>query len=252
MATWTDLEQELNDWASARRVPTFWWRDDDTEAPGATLDRLLALSRRHGVPLHLAVVPARLDRALARRLAGETDVFTLQHGFAHRNHEPEGHGASEIGDHRDLALQLDDLRRGWKRLEEAGLPNLLPAVAPPWNRISQKTVGQLAGLGYRMLSTSFPRRQARPATGLVQVNIHVDPIRWKDGPRFRGEQRVLEGIRRHLADRRNGTVDPEEPTGILTHHLQTDEETWAFVDTLFSRLTGRVRWARLADMLDAV
>lgn len=252
MAEWSDLDAELARWDAAELVPTFWWRDDDLRAPGPALDRLLDMAGRHGLPLHLGVVPEGLDPGLAERLAGEPDVYAMQHGFAHINHEPKGLGASEIGDHRDTELQLRDLRAGWDRLTEAGIPNLLAALAPPWNRISDRTVGHLAGLGYRILSTSYPRAAASPAAGLMQVNVHFDPIRWKHGARFRGEARILDGICRHLADRREGLVDRDEPTGMVTHHLQTSDEVWDFMDRLLDHLSHRsARWVRLADLLDA-
>lgn len=252
MADWSDLDEELNRWHAAGAGPSFWWRDDDARAPGAALDRLLDLARRHGLPLHLAVVPADVGPALSDRLSQEPDVFAMQHGYAHVNHEPRGHGASEIGDHRDMARQLDDLRAGWERLNGAAVPRLLPALAPPWNRISPRTVQHLADLGYRLLSTSHPRAAQRPTDGLMQVNIHVDPIRWKEGPRFRGTARILDAICTHLADRRTCRVDGTEPTGILTHHLQTDDRVWSFLDDFFGHLSSRsVTWLRLADILDS-
>ena len=252
MADWSDLDRELNRWEAAGLVPTFWWRDDDAERPCPALDRLLALSQSHGLPLHLAVVPAGAGPELSERLARERDVFALQHGLAHLNHEPRGLGASEIGDNREITRQLDDLRDGWQRLNAAEIPNLLAALAPPWNRIAAGTVGHLAGLGYKALSTSHPRAHRMPAEGLMQVNIHVDPIRWKDGAGFRGTARILDAICQHLADRRLGRVDSGEPTGILTHHLQTDEEVWDFLDAFFDHLPrGRVDWVRLSDLIDA-
>ena len=56
MATWTELDDELNRWAEAGIVADFWWRDDDAEAPGPELDRLLALAGAHGGPMHLSLI----------------------------------------------------------------------------------------------------------------------------------------------------------------------------------------------------
>lgn len=253
MAVWSDLETELKRWHASGETPTLWWRDDDVRAPSPALDRLLGLVRRHDVPLHLAVVPQAIDPALADRLALDPRVITMQHGLAHVNHEPKGAGASEIGDHRDLELQLRDLRDGWQRLNAAGLPNIIAALAPPWNRISEATVPHLAGLGYRILCTSYPRQSRSPADGLMQVNIHVDPIRWKGGARFRGLERTLDGFCEHLRDRRLGRADRDEPTGMLTHHLQTSDDVWEFVNDLLDRMSRQsVRWVRLSDLSDAV
>lgn len=252
MAEWSDLDAELIRWDAAGTVATFWWRDDDVQAPTDALDRLLGLARQYELPLHLAVVPDGLDPNLATRLAAERDIHTMQHGFAHKNHEPRGAGASEVGDHRDMEFQLRDLRDGWQRLRQANLPNLLAAFVPPWNRISDRTVPHLARLGYGLLSASHPRATEFPAPGLLQVNIHVDPIRWKGGAHFRGTARILDGICEHLADRRSGTVDRGEPTGLSTHHLQMTDDVWDFVGELLDRLSRRpVRWLRLADLVDA-
>ena len=253
MASWSDLDQELNVWRAAGKVPSFWWRDDDTDAPAASLDRLIGLSDRFAAPLHLAVVPAAIDPGLAPRLSRARDVHVLQHGFAHINHEPKGARASEIGQNRDTALQLRDLAEGWRRLQAAGLPNLLPVLVPPWNRVADCTVAELPGLRYRMLSAFDARSQASPLPGLRQVNAHVDPIRWKRGAEFRGVEPTLDALVSHLTQRRLGQVDSTEPTGFLTHHLQTDAATWEFVEALLERLTHRDAgtWVRLSSVLEA-
>lgn len=250
MTTWLDLERELSAWRNTGLTPTFWWRDDDAEAATPALDRLIGLAERHGAPLHLAVVPSGVCAGLAERLARASEVYTLQHGYAHINREPPGARASELGQHRPLAYQIADLRLGWQRLAEAGLPNLLPAFAPPWNRIADRTVARLPELGYRLLSTCHARKSPSPVQGLHQVNIHVDPIRWKGGAGFRGTAATLEILVRHLRERRTGQADRDEPTGLSTHHLQTDEPVWAFLDELLTRLGpgSGAEWVRLARL----
>lgn len=252
MATWSDLERELSIWHAAGVTPTFWWRDDDAESPSPALDTLLALAQRHSVPIHLAVVPKSVGPALANRLSHATDTYVLQHGFAHVNNEPQGARASEVGEHRDINLQLRDLKDGWQRLVQAQIPNLLPGFAAPWNRIADKTVAHFPNLGYRLLSTCHARKSPSPVAGVTQVNIHFDPIRWKQGPKFRGTEATLEGVVEHLVQRRTGLVDKTEPTGLSTHHLQTDDTVWSFTDQLLERLThnGASEWIRLSSFLD--
>ena len=114
MASWADLDDELRLWRAAGEIPTFWWRDDDTEAPTADLERLIALAERFSAPLHLAVVPHAIDPGLAPRLGASPLVYALQHGFSHKNHEPKGARASEVGVNRDIALQEADLTLGWQ------------------------------------------------------------------------------------------------------------------------------------------
>lgn len=246
MATWADLDAELRLWKDAGRSPTFWWRDDDTQAPTAELDRLAGLAERYAAPLHLAVIPAEIDPDLAPRLTASSLVYAMQHGFAHINHEPAGTRASEIGDLRDVTLQVADLREGWRRLLTAKLPNLLPVLVPPWNRVSQKTLPHLAPLGFRMLSAFQGGASADGIAGLRQINAHVDPVCWKNGAEFRGTEKTLAQVVEHLSARRHGQA--EEPTGFLTHHLQTDAATWDFIDQFLDRLQG-YDWVRLSSVL---
>jgi hypothetical protein len=253
MAMWAELDAELTLWAQAGEVPSFWWRDDDCEAPTDDLDRLIALAERFGAPLHLAVVPANIDAGLAGRLAASPSVYAMQHGFAHINHEPKRTGASEVGMLRDLALQEADLREGWRRMVAAGLPNLLPVFVPPWNRIADKTVQILSQLGYTVLSDFYRRPHPSPVKGLMYFNAHIDPIRWKEGAKFAGTEKTLEQCVVHLRQRRTGEAERAEPTCFCTHHLQTDEATWDFSADLMARLThgARTSWPALPELMTA-
>jgi hypothetical protein len=136
-------------------------------------------------------------------------------------------------------------------LVRAQLPNLLPGVAPPWNRMSDATLAELPGLGYRFISAFEGPTSNLPIDGLLRVNAHVDPIRWRHGKMFRGTETTLELITNHLALRREGSVDFAEPTGILTHHLETGADIWNFMDQLFDRLSfqGIAKWISLASLL---
>ena len=82
MATWAELDTELALWQAQGEQPSFWWRDDDTEAPTQALARLIELSAKYDAPLHLAVIPADIHRDLADILRAAPHVWCLQHGFA--------------------------------------------------------------------------------------------------------------------------------------------------------------------------
>lgn len=251
MSTWLDLDQELELWHKADQVPTFWWRDDDAHAATPALDRLLKTSARHHVPAHLSVIPAKLQPSLVARLADCLDVYTLQHGFAHVNYEPKGHGASEFGDHRPMADQIGDLTGGWDILLQAEIPRLLPVFVPPWNRMAHTTAAQLQALGYKIVS-AYGTHTARVDHGSLQrIDGHADPIRWKHANAFRGTASMLDLIITHLADRRTGRADIAQPTGFLTHHLQTEPAVWDFADALFERLSykGIAQWVTLPELI---
>jgi hypothetical protein len=121
---------------------------------------------------------------------------------------------------------------------------LLPVLVPPWNRIAQRLIPQLAGLGYRGLSCFAAREWYKESHGLSIANCHVDPVHWKKGGAFRGEHKSLSMLIAHLRARRQGHVDADEPTGVLTHHWSHDEATWAFLERLFEQTRNRrdVRW----------
>jgi hypothetical protein len=97
--------------------------------------------------------------------------------------------------------------------------------------------------GLRGFSAYGPRPTARPI-GIFHVNTHVDIIDWRGTRGFCGEEIALNAAVSHLAARRTGTADADEPTGWLTHHAVHDVAAWDFLERLFER-TRRMsaRWA---------
>jgi len=65
VSDWQALDAELDAWSAAGRTAELWWRDDDAIVPTPALDRLLDIRRRSGVPIALAVIPARAQATLA-------------------------------------------------------------------------------------------------------------------------------------------------------------------------------------------
>lgn len=244
MADWAALDTELSAWTAAGITPRLWWRDDDAQTVTPALERLLDLSQTHQVPAHLSVIPDGMRPDLAPRLRDTDHVYVLQHGLSHTNHEPKGMPASEVGDTRDIALQMDDLSRGWDVLATAQMPRLLRGFVPPWNRIGDATRVRLPDWGYTFLSAYEGRGDAAAVAGLTHIDAHLDPIRWKYDRVFRGEDKMLAMLLAHLQDRRAGT--PSQPIGYVTHHLQTSDAIWQFTDQLFARTRGM--WATVPDM----
>jgi peptidoglycan/xylan/chitin deacetylase (PgdA/CDA1 family) len=231
MAGWDDLRRELEGWADSERQATFWWRDDDAEAPGPELARLLALAERSGVAPALAVVPAGAGRPLVETLAGGHDVLT--HGLRHRNLAPAGERKAEFGPHRPLCEMLADAAAGRERLRQLFGHRALPVFVPPWNRLAAALTPHLPDAGFAALSTLSVRARADPAPGLRQVNCHVDPINWRGARAFVGEPAALDAVLTHLRARRLGHVDAGEPTGVMSHHRVQDDATWGFLERLF-------------------
>ena len=225
---WSDLTDELDAWQAEGRTASLWWRDDDAVAPGPALDRLAALAHEHGVTVGLAVIPALAEPALAPWL-GSARAEVLQHGWAHRSHASPGEKKTELGGRRAPDDVMAELTRGFRRLGEIAGSRLRPVLVPPWNRIDPGLIPSLPHAGFCGLSTYGPRAGAEPAPGLRQANCHVDVVDWRGGRGFVGCGRALASVIAHLAARRARSVDPAEPTGLLTHHAVHEESTWTFV-----------------------
>jgi len=236
---WDGLQAELDAWAAAGREAQIWWRDDDAAAPSPALERLLELAAGQAVPLALAVIPAKAEAALADLLDGqaaETTVF--QHGFAHANNARSGAKKCELVDPQARPAILDELRRGRDSLTARCGRRFLPVLVPPWNRIAAALLPRLPGLGFSGLSTYKARAATEAAPGLTQVNCHLDLMQWRPERRFLGTEAALDLLRGHLAAKRQGTADPGEPSGILSHHQVHDGAAWDFLGELLARLAG--------------
>ncbi len=235
------LLRVLDRLAGEGRSVTLWWRDDDAVAPTAPLDRLLALSRDWTVPLTLAVIPARTGPALAQGLNGVAGVAVAVHGWSHENHAGPGEKKQELGAHRPAPEVLETLARGKDRLTALFGAAALPVLVPPWNRIAPDVVAGLPALGFRALSVYGP---ARPAP-LRVVNTHVDLMDWRGSGGGHPPETLLADLARAIG------THPEEPIGILSHHLVHDEAAWRFLPALFAltRDHPACRWAGLEQLL---
>jgi hypothetical protein len=234
MNSWAALDEEIAQWRDAGREIELWWRDDDAVDVGPALDRLVQLHRATSAPLALAVVPAQATAALAARLADESMIDVLQHGYAHVNHAGAAEKKMELGLQRPAMIVLGDLGTGWMALERLFGPRALAVLVPPWNRIAPALVPALPEIGFRGLSTFGARTRSEPVRGLRQVNTHVDLIDWRGGRGFVGAENALGALVRSLAAAR---IQSGEPVGILSHHLAMDEGAWDFLMSLLGRAT---------------
>ncbi len=248
MTGWADLAVELDAWASEGRVAALWWRDDDAADATEPLEQLLDLAGKASVPLTLAVIPTGATPALCDLLAGYPNAELAQHGYAHLNHAGSGEKKIELGAHRPADHVIAELAAGWQALDQRfgnrlGF-RLQPILVPPWNRIAPHLIPMLPELGYAGLSTFGARSRAEPVAGLRQINTHIDIMDWRGGRCFVGEDRALTLTVEQLCARRFGTVDDDEPTGLLTHHLVHDQGAWRFIGRLINEVAGHAagRW----------
>lgn len=247
---WEDLSTELDVWSELNRTATFWIRDDDAQTSTLRLERLLGLGKKYDAPLGLAVIPDGCEAMLSSTLGRYEGISVLQHGYAHKNHAPPDQKKAEYGDHRGAPARLAELARGRQMLAALLPDHFVPVLVPPWNRIDKRLLDSLPSTGFEGLSTYQPRESREPVAGLIQSNCHADLINWRGSRSFIGESTVLEQITGHLRRRRRNEVD-DEPTGVLTHHLDHDEACWEFLETLLEH-TRRHRAARWLDVSEVM
>lgn len=247
-AVWRALADECACWHASGAAVEFWWRDDDAARPVPALRRLLELANAARVPLALAVIPETAEPALCDGLAGPVSV--LQHGADHRNRAGEGERKTEFSDAEAVETALLRLSHGRERLRAVAGDRALEVLVPPWNRLTARLIPHLRGAGFGGLSRYGARRGIEAATGLRQVNTHVDIIAWHAGRGFVGEEAALAQAVGHLRARRQGDAEPTEATGWLTHHACHDEAAWKFLGELFdvSRRWAGVRWVGAREL----
>ncbi|WP_245413690.1 polysaccharide deacetylase family protein [Mangrovicella endophytica] len=230
------LLSELALWQAAGRRLRLWWRDDDAVADTPALRRLIAIAEAHAMPLSLAVIPAALEASLVEA-SDHPLVAILQHGYAHRNHAAPGGRAVECGGARDDAAIMAELADGRARLQGRFGSRALPVLTPPWNRIEDRVLHRLHAAGYRGVSGHGERRLPRGSL-LIEAHTHLDILRWKGGAHFAGAAKLIGAMADELRLRRERGDDPDEPYGLLTHHLVHDAPAWAFLEQLLAVLAG--------------
>jgi hypothetical protein len=221
------LAHELRAWRSAGRAAQLWWRDDDARQGTPALDRLLALSDRHGAPLALAAIPGPGVREIARAVFGRPQVVVIQHGVDHVNRR-DGSLAGEFPCAAGAAEITARLNEAWATFEDA--PCTRKVFAPPWNHVHRDLEFALGIAGYAAWSAWG---EIAPAQSPRRIDAHLDLLRWRGGARFRGRALFASALRDALACRRRlGRWNA--PIGLLTHHLDHDEPAWAYLDELLS------------------
>jgi predicted deacetylase len=216
---WTPLRSALREARGQGRALRFWWRDDDAIAPTPALERLEGIAQAANVPVHIAVIPATATPELAEVSIASKVLVPVVHGWAHADTSAPEAKKSEFERNRSEAAGETAL--GLARMQKLFGAALVPMFVPPWNRISEGLVAQLAAQGYRGLSTFGPRG-VEILHGLHLVNTHVDPIFWRGNRGLADTSWLIETAAAHL---RSGS---SEPLGLLTHHLVHTDDIWAF------------------------
>lgn len=233
---WPALMSELDLQAEQGRRIRLWLRDDDAIAPSPELDRLIALSERHGVPVLLATIPLLAQDALARRLEQVPLLAPCQHGCRHLNHAPAGEKKVEIGRHRAADAVLAEIETGRRRLADLFGARALPVFVPPWNRMDPALAARLPAIGFTGLSL-FRGFRLGPEGGPRLVNSDLDIMDWHGGRIGRQACDLIAEMTAALALRRR-SCDEKLAYGLLLHHRDHDAAAWGFIDDLLSRIAA--------------
>lgn len=233
----------LDGFATKGLSADLWLRDDDATMPTEALDRLLALSRTHTIPMTLAVIPEPSGNALASRLRDEAAIDVAVHGWAHRNHAGANEKKRELGLHRPKPIVVEELKAGLAKLQHLHENRFVPMLVPPWNRIDREIVDSLPSLGFSSLSVYGPEEMSP----IPLLNTHVDVIDWR-GTRGGKSHDLLFA---ETAARMSAALSSGRTTGILTHHLDHDETVWHFLERLFSLTSSHpgCRWRSSRELI---
>jgi hypothetical protein len=242
---WQPLHDELARWHNVDLKAELWLRDDDAFMPSPRLDRLIALTAEFTIPVALAIIPAMATTGLAKRLALETHIHPVVHGWSHANHAPFWQKKQELGPHRPRTAILNDLAAGLTLLSDLHGERLVPMLVPPWNRIDPGLLDDLPALGFSALSTFGNKLFSRP--GLPVVNTHVDIVDSHANNACRDHAFLVAILAEELAAAR---AAGGRPVGILSHHNVSDDEAFRFLRDLFTAAPPtRVSWSAPSELL---
>jgi hypothetical protein len=234
----------LNDALTARLERTgapvsFWWRDDDLEAPSTALDAMLGALGEIGIAPAFAAIPATVSQAAIAAL-NETGAVVFPHGWAHANHEPADRKKSEYGPARPADMRLAEIARGWTRIRDIAGDRALGVFTPPWNRIEPALLERLDETGVVGVSTYRSTPSAPTPSRLPRMDTHVDLIDWRGGRAPLSADAVIERLLIWMRDGEASGGQPamgqpenrdkmpvDNPIGILSHHRVTPVEAWS-------------------------
>lgn len=245
MTDWAALRAALREMRGDGVELPFWWRDDDATTPTKALETLDNLSVSSGLPVHLAIIPANADAALADHLQTRKHMVPLVHGWAHTNHADKDQKSCEFPVADDVATER--VTQAIDRLRSLFGPLLCPVFVPPWNRMDAALEPVLVKAGYKAVSTFGARGQG---CALPRINTHIDPIFWRGHRDLVAPDTLIAQTVSHLKARREGREDATEPMGYLTHHLVHTPAIWAFSEQFLKEmLDGGARPVNLQEEL---
>lgn len=211
--------------------PLLFFRADDIAVPSKKFDQLIALFKKHSMPLCLATVPTWLTEKRVESIlktTGRSDKWCWhQHGRLHRNFETSGKN-QEFGAARPKDVISTQLQLGHDRLANLLGDQLQPYFTPPWNRCSEDTLTALTEQGFKAISRS---KDARPVShkDLPDLAVNVDLHTKKELTAEKTFDSILTEIEAGLS---SGCC------GIMIHHRCMNERAFMLLDTLLGLINN--------------
>jgi hypothetical protein len=238
---WARVHGELDRWAGQGLTARFWVRDDDACKMSRPLARLHALAREYNITVGLAVIPGRLQPEILDFLGtARQNFFPMCHGWKHTNHGTRKK-PGEFGDNRSFSIVHDDAVLAYNGFCEFFGSSKKVVFVPPYGCITEPLVDALPGIGFAAVSAGSSPLEARisrlvgkiwtpvikiPIRSTVpRIDAQIDLIDWRRRT-ARDARSVAENLVGHLRLRRRGFLDVDRPIGLLTHHLDHDEQVW--------------------------
>ena len=228
MDNWQRLSNEIKLWQTPIE---FWWRDDDAVADSPALQTMLAIARESAIPVHLAVIPKALESSLDIIKTPENKAisYVLQHGVEHKSYALAGQRKVELGGSQVLLPLISKLSAGQDLLAAKFADQYLSILVPPWNRIDEDVASALPQVPYKKLSVLS---SAKLIETDFHLNVHIDIINWQQR-QFAGEGVILDKLIELLTRRRLNIDLRTKPIGLMTHHLDHDNQCWQFINSFF-------------------
>lgn len=244
------LDAELALWEESGFNPRLWWRDDDAIDVSAPLSKLSDLADQWKVPVLLAVIPSLAKQELSIFISNNPWLDAATHGFSHTNHSDPDTKKTELTENslgRSVQDVDQELMTSRKIMEDMFGLAASQILVPPWNRISTAVLQCLPSIEFKLLSTFTDKKLS---TDMHQINCHIDLMHWRPDRAGKTVTEVTDELLICLQERRISDC-PEQPIGILSHHLVHDKNTWDTCEFLMSYLAKQssIQTLTQADLL---
>ncbi len=209
------------------------FRDDDITTLNEPLRRMLVLFLEYRAPVHLAVIPAKVEPAVAvaLRVLKSKNPGLLefgQHGFAHKNYGTPPLLA-EFGVMRSYEEQSRDMAAGKAIMETLFAGDFSPVFTPPFHEYDAATLRCVDELGFRVFSKGYERPYPRELYRFREISMNLDPVEsYFPYIAYKPESQLIAEL--------IGKAQKDQYLGLLLHHDFLTEPQFSFLEFFLKTL----------------